>query len=481
MSDIKLSEHRFHKGKFISPWNDMGFTMTQTPWFQRRLPEYLWIGLILDKYGRSEGLQICGHIIQQIKRFNLRTLCFSELLELKQEEQEKVWATIANIAGADTINPLTAIIYYSEYPIFASQFSFIGNMPEERIQKVGEILKKAADHQSYFSTDIRFVALYFMMVTGKINFLEGMKSEVEKILKYPYLSHDEDEMKMIRPAIRSSEMMSEPTNEAHNKFISSFWESVSIMSDCELYMLHFEPEAEDADAYEERIKEIMGYYADMFTSAYPLDNKMLVLLGIATYSYKRLLELINCNLYNEISGRSIVRVLIENYIMMKYLLKHENDHEDIWTEYQYYGIGQYKLIAKRADEATIDTGSSHVPYKYLDVLVSEFRDDKFVDMDTKYFDKHNIREKAIDVGEKELFGLFYDYDSAFEHGLWGAVRESSLIKCDAAEHQFHCVPDITNEQKLKSVWKDAKTTMNKILNVLRDVYGLPEKYAIDGD
>ncbi len=25
MSDIKLSEHRFHKGKFISPWNDMGF------------------------------------------------------------------------------------------------------------------------------------------------------------------------------------------------------------------------------------------------------------------------------------------------------------------------------------------------------------------------------------------------------------------------------------------------------------------------
>lgn len=56
MSDIKLSEHRFHKGKFISPWNDMGFTMTQTPWFQRRLPEYLWIGLILDKYGRSDGL-----------------------------------------------------------------------------------------------------------------------------------------------------------------------------------------------------------------------------------------------------------------------------------------------------------------------------------------------------------------------------------------------------------------------------------------
>lgn len=41
------------------------------------------------------------------------------------------------------------------------------------------------------------------------------------------------------------------------------------MTDCELYILHFEPEAEDADAYEEKIKDIMGYYSDMFKSAYP--------------------------------------------------------------------------------------------------------------------------------------------------------------------------------------------------------------------
>lgn len=46
------------------------------------------------------------------------------------------------------------------------------------------------------------------------------------------------------------------------------------------------------------------------------------------------------------------------------------------------------------------------------------------------------------------------------------------------EHQFHCVPDITNEQKLKSVWKDAKTTMNKILRVLKEVYGLPENMQL---
>ena len=38
---------------------------------------------------------------------------------------------------------------------------------------------------------------------------------------------------------------------------------------------------------------------------------------------------------------------------------------------------------------------------------------------TRYFDNQNIRAKAESVDEKHLYGLYYDYDSSFEHGLWG--------------------------------------------------------------
>ena len=41
-----------------------------------------------------------------------------------------------------------------------------------------------------------------------------------------------------------------------------------------------------------------------------------------------------------------------------------------------------------------------------------------------YFDKQNIREKANFVGEKELYGLYYDYDSAYEK----AVDELKILK-----------------------------------------------------
>lgn len=71
--------------------------------------------------------------------------------------------------------------------------------------------------------------------------------------------------------------------------------------------------------------------------------------------------------------------------------------------------------------------------------------------------------------------MYYDYDSSYEHGLWGAIRESSMLKCNNPTHQYHCVPDINDENTLKTVLPDCIFVMNKTIRFLRDIYGLPEK------
>lgn len=479
MEHAKLSQHKFIKGKFVSPWNDMGIEFTMNPWLQNRLPEYLWLGLILKKFGRAEGLNICSQIFQYIKEFDLQTLYFSEILSLDEKTQNLIFDKVSELAGKDSLSPLTIITSFSNNPAFAIHFCDGKLSVEKRLNIIGETLKKAAEHQSYFATDIRFLVIQFQLICDRLRFTEESKCFLDALIKYPQVSHDSVEMCIIRPQIRAAEIGIDEDGRGHKEYLNNFWETVSVMTECKLYTITFEQEAIDADTFLEKTKSIMEYYSDMFTSAHPLDNKMLVLLGIATYSYKRLLELVTFKLYNEISGRSIVRVLIEDYIIMKYLLKHEKEHDDIWKEYQIYGIGQYKLIAKRYEEAKMNLETSHIMYKYISLLVNEYKNEDFIDMDTTYFDKHNVREKANDIGEKELYGLYYDYDSAYEHGLWGAIRESSLLKCDAAGHQFHCVPDIENAQKLKSVWKDAKMMIIKTISVLKDQYGLPEEYKFE--
>ena len=476
----KLSDHKFRKGKFITPWNEFFSELgKEESWYYGRLPEYLWIALILDYYGREDGLAKCYEIIRKLHQlaphFTMPRL--SKILELDNEVQQHFYGFILNTILPDVMVPLTAIFTYSKYPCFSSAFCISEILVDDRIKKISSVLKETSDHQTYLSTDIRFVVLYFELLSGRLHM---PKEILDLILEYPHLTHDDEKMKMIRPTIRSSEMVQtaiEPYNEG---FLNQFWEEVSRMSDCDLFYINFTDDIPITQEYVAHIKAVLSYYSELMVASRPLDNKMLVLMSIATYSYKRVLELVEHQLFCTISGRSIVRVLIENYIMMKYLLQEELNHKDIWTEYQYYGIGQYKLIVERIMESGKELTDSHVQVKYLDILVNEYRNKEFIDMDTTYFDKKNVREKAISVDEKELFGFYYDYDSAFEHGLWGAIRESSLIKCNSPAHQYHCVPDIENNQKLKSVWKDCFDIMNKILAFLDDVYGCPTHLKVGG-
>lgn len=246
------------------------------------------------------------------------------------------------------------------------------------------------------------------------------------------------------------------------------------MTDCSEFAIRFPEEQRNITVYMEKLYEVFTYLSELFLSTDKLNEKMTVLLGIATYSYKRLKETYEHQLFNSISGRSCVRVLIEDYIIMKYLVNNEKDHNNIWRDYQLYGIGLYKLVLERYREH--DTSiESHFDTSHIKALVNEFKNEEFIDMDTKYFDKQNIRLKADNVGEKDLFGLYYDYDSSFEHGLWGAIRESALLKCNNPAHKYHCIPDIDDNNRLKTVLPDCIMVMNKTVIFLSELYGIPDK------
>lgn len=476
MNHSKLSDHKFDKGKFITPWNNFLSELGRdNPWFYGRLPEYLWLALIIDYYGRKEGLIKCYYIIKKLKEYvpDLFTPRFSKILKLSNDKQNNFYEYILSIIDNNVLAPLTAVFTYSTSPKFASKFQ--SNLSiEQRMQSINSVMKKSSDHQSNLSTDVRFLVVYFNLLSGKLQ----MPSEtLQLLLEYPTLSHENEKMRMIRPLVRSMEIGPIEFDPYDEDYLNSYWESVSRMSDCELFYIKHAEDTPETKDYMNKVKTILLYYKDLLVSVNPLDDKMTVLLGIATYSYKRLLELVEHDLFHTVSGRSIVRVLIEDFIMMKYLIQNESTNNNIWTEYQYYGIGQYKLIVERYLQSGKTLPNSHVSYDYMDILVNEYKNKEFIDMDTTYFNKQNVRGKAISVDEKELFDFYYDYDSAFEHGLWGAIRESSLIKCNTPSHQYHCVPDIENNQKMKSVWNDCVHVMNKTLELLEDIYGLPSSLS----
>ncbi|MBN2734876.1 MAG: hypothetical protein JXQ82_08495 [Methanomicrobiaceae archaeon] len=459
----------------MTKFNDSSMNFSFTKWSLERLPEYIWIGLIFGYYGRNEGMRrlflICKKLLEIAESIALPRM--SEIFSLNDAEQSKVYQEILKIISKDVLSPLTLIFTYSTNPLFAENFVTIQTSVDDRLNILMEILRKTTNNQSELSTDIRYIVLFYLSLSNKLHL--GTREQVDLLTQYSLMNHENPVMQQARPFIRSTEVMVFNLFEISNEeYTSLFWERVSKMTECSLFKIQFDEEKRDTDHYIHCLKEIYSYLCELFTNASPLDNKMLVLLGIATYSFKRIKEVSDHKLFNTIVGRSSVRVLIENYIMMKYLVKNESSYEDIWRDFQEYGIGQFKLIVEKSKEHSTVRETSHVDYKYLDILVSDFKHEYFLDMDTRYFDNLNIRKKAEIVDEKELYDLYYDYDSAFEHGLWGAIRESSLLSCNNPLHHYHCVPDINDEQNLKSVWPDCIMVMNKTIDVLDELYGIPD-------
>ena len=475
MKPSKLSDHTFVKGRFITPFNSIpGMTEVgdEKSWPYGRLPEYIWMGLILEKFGRRRGLEALYKIIIELHRIapSLRTPRLSSILSMPDDNQSEFYNVICNIVGSQALNPLTLICTRTEAPVFSSFFFSADSSIENRQKKLIALLQKLMDHQSNESTDIRFVVLYFGLLTDHIVM---QKKQLDLLLKYPYLAHSDEEMRMIRPLVRSAEQMLLEFEPSATEFLKKFWRGISEMTDCKLFQVCFPSEQHDIALYMERVHEVFSYLSDMYTALQPLDTKMSVIVGLATYSYKRLRELYDYQLFNSIAGRGVVRVMIEVYITLKYLIANEKDHENIWKDFQLYGLGLYKLVLTRHREKE-ERPLSHFDASYIELLVNEFRNEEFLNMDTKYFDKQNIRLKAENVGEKDLYGLYYDYDSSYEHALWGAIRESTMLKCDNPAHQYHIVPDVEGQLVLKSVLADCVLVMNKTISFIRELYGLPE-------
>lgn len=472
----KLSDHAFKKGKFITPINNMPLMHEledEKSWTYGRMPEYLWIRLILKFYGRDEGLRKSYGIISTLHKLapDLYSARMSQIIALQADIQKKFYDYIISIGAKEALAPLTIFLTASKAPVFAECFYCPDQGIEDRCETIIQTMRDIMDHQSNESTDIRFVALYFNLLSGKVHLL---KEQVELLTAYPTANHSDEIMRMARPTVRSHEMMILTFEKTDSVYLKEFWRCVSEMTDCGIFVIEFPEEQRNITAYMEKLHEVFNYLSELFVVTDPLNEKMNVLLGIATYSYKRMKEIYEHQLFNSISGRSCVRVLIEDYIMMKYLVKNEPSHENIWRDYQLYGMGLYKLVLARHRESGVSK-ESHFDERYIEALVNEFKGEEFIDMDTKYFDKQNIRLKAEDVGEKNLYGLYYDYDSSFEHGLWGAIRESSLLKCNNPAHKYHCVPDVEDETRLKTVLPDCVMVMNKTVSFLDEIYGIPEQ------
>ena len=326
-------------------------------------------------------------------------------------------------------------------------------------------------HQSDEATDLRFLAISMFLIKGKIQISPDASNAVEALSNYPNTDHEDDRMRMYRPTVRAMENAF--VDESDFKFSKDFWEQIGMITKCEpLGIVHDENDT-NYDAFIDEFQTALDFVTKSYKSLSLSNDRFDVIVGSVTYALRIFVEVYKQSLGNGILGRHGIRTIIEIYIILKYLLKRESEIPSIWEEYKLYGISKYKLVLLKARENHLDKSAHFFP-PIAQAIVNEIKWEEFIDVDLKYFDKQGIREKSIEAGEKYLFDLFYDYDSSFAHGLWGSIRETSMLTCESVSHPNHLVPDIFMMQSLPDVLADCFNTMKKLQELLQDNYSFPD-------
>ena len=244
MNYSRLSDHKFEKGKFITPFNAipaMEEMSDEQSWTYGRMPEYLWIGLILHHFGRDDGLKKLYSIILKLHNLapEMYTAQMSKILELDSDLQRKIYNYIIEIASKQTLTPLTLIFTASKAPEFSESFYCKDLSIRDRCDILTDTMRKLTNHQSDESTDVRFVALYFSLLSGKLHL---PKEQINLINDYPKLSHKDELMRMVRPSVRSLKIMLLTFEKISSGYIQNFWRCISNMTDCSLYLVEFTEE-----------------------------------------------------------------------------------------------------------------------------------------------------------------------------------------------------------------------------------------------
>lgn len=110
---IELSKHVKQGDTFYTPFTDpngIGSILRLSSWAKCWLPEFLWIGLIIQKLGRKKGLENLYLIIEDLKREDLAFPQLSKIFELSEEQQKKYWSIVNRYVEKSILLPLTVVI-----------------------------------------------------------------------------------------------------------------------------------------------------------------------------------------------------------------------------------------------------------------------------------------------------------------------------------------------------------------------------------
>lgn len=472
-----LDQHKKVGKKLLPPMLHMlpQGKLAFSSWVNNRLPELLWAALVISFMPRKEALKAFLEIAERLAVI-VRTAQDDPVLDLTHSGLESFPAGIEEICVVLLASPngraaLRPILMFESLPARDRWAHLLGeDLGDDDARHLVVAVTKCLDHQSQESTDIRWLILMFKIGSGRAHFPADM---VKNLLRYVELTPEMEEMRHIRPSIRAAEMafrmMSPDEGDVESDWCRSFWKESLDRSDC-IPMNKASESASRVDEdslhrdWFEKQAELVDRFLNLQTTT-DLDARLDAAFGIALFSGNVLLEVLHGRNRNGISGRLLLRTLVECRITLAYLIL--KDDPEMWVRFRKFGVGQAKLALLKLDESA--DPPKFLSEESLAMIANEDSSEEFVEVSLGHWCDADLRKMADAAGVKADYDAFYGWSSAFVHGSWAAVRDASLTTCLNPLHRLHRIPRGV-QREMESVLEDAVSLFNKICVDVDRVY-----------
>lgn len=477
-SKTKLKQHKIINKKLVPPLATIG--MTPSSWINDRLPEMLWAALYANTFPRGELLKRFKSIVDVACRITDTSkpdwrmkpipVTITGISILKEEEKRIMMSVI----GEDELakNALAPMLLLENLPDLNLWKSTIKVTPtNDDWEKLAVSIAGCFYHQSQKATDCRWVKALYSTKSGLVTFTSNVQDTPNLILDYA--THNEEQMRLSRPTIRSFEISLDMMNKKYN-WSKDFWDECYKKTGCITSKISKEemeskyPSREEMIKDRDRLDKINQELTDYFrktNKGSERDAKHEVAFGLALYAADLATSSILLGIGRTAQGRMTLRSLVECLILLKYLFKKNDDK--LWSSFQSHGTGQAKLVVQRLEEE--ERSCEYINQEKLGQIANDDVWVEFLPVDIGDWEDSGLRQRAIYAGLKDKYDDYYTWSSSYCHGQWGAIRESIFDLCGNPLHRFHRIP-LLFSLSLEDTKEDTFNLLNDIVEVLYEIY-----------
>ena len=472
-------DRRQRKGKkLLSPFARVQGLVSWKYWANDRLPNILWACVLVGSLDRDRYLTLFREIAisarSALEAKDHASLCHNFLSTLDQDVFDLVFSPLTS--DRDAVQLVQCLALIDGLPdIEHWRRLFPDTAPSAELwDRLARGVFLCIDHQSQEATDVRWLKLVFLAISGKLLLPRGADSSgedniVEQLRLYP----DHGDMRKVRPTVRAIEMTLESMEVGTEKgehvpgFDSeAIWNELFRKTDCMLGS-YPRPPAEDRKSLVSEITSIIHQLMDHFwasVSTTNVDARMDASFGVVLYTLTLTCELAHSPGSIFASGRILLRTIAECLITLTYLRIHDN--ATLWRQYRNYGVGQTGLAFLKT--SGLDDIPDYLDIEKLEMLANEDTWLEYQDIDLGSWTNKNVRVMSEEAGVKDVYDRYYDWPSGFVHGNWGSIRDAAFTTCLNPLHRFHRIPRPL--QPMPSVLIDCCKLCNRMLNELNGLY-----------